>query len=640
MKKLYDQTEKKNKELCRRIRDEFEKRAEERMQFQLQWQLNINFFLGNQYCDILPEAGKIYQQDKVFLWQEREVYNHIAPIIDSRLAKLNKINPRVLVRPATNDEEDIQSAKVSTEILNSAFEKTKINEAIAQGNMWSEICGTVFYKQDWVNEKGVVLGKNQNGENISMGDVSISVCPPYEIYPDSNYVQDISFCESVIHAHIYSCADIKRIWGKEVEPMDVHSLAFDGMSLSGGFGQRAYTGALKDKTSKQSAVVLEYYKKPDKDYENGQYIVVCGSELLYRGDLPYINGENKTRKLPFAQQNSSQRPGCLWGISVVERCIPIQRSYNAVRNRKHEFLNRAAVGILAVEEGTVDVEELQENGLAPGKVIVYRQGANPPQMMHSDSIPSEFDREENTLVEEFNMISGTSDLMKQSIVPTNITSGTALNALAQQDDTRISVTADKIREAIIEISKQWLRLYKQFASQMRIDRITGENGETARIFWSNNMLTSDDVVHETENELSSSIASRKQLIFDLLSRGLFNDENGNISSRTRERILRAIGAGDWENIQDLCQIHSARAMRENLLLKNGGFVKVLDSDDHEIHISEHQKVLLSGEFEDQYGIDSETYRRFEEHIAQHRAKKEEQYSGGSDAGTLREDSNA
>ena len=44
---------------------------------------------------------------------------------------------------------------------------------------------------------------------------------------------------------------------------------------------------------------------------------------------------------------------------MVERAIPVQRAYNAVKNRKHEFLNRIAMGVLTVEDGSVDTDNLE-----------------------------------------------------------------------------------------------------------------------------------------------------------------------------------------------------------------------------------------------------------------------------------------
>lgn len=611
------------KELCAYVQREFERRSRERLTFELQWRLNINFFLGNQYCDILPEAGRLFHQEKVFSWQERETYNHIAPIVETRLAKLSKITPRVTVRPATNDEEDIQSAKVSTAILHAAFDRQDMGRLIDEGTVWSELCGTVFYQSVWNSRKGTALGMNSRGEEVREGDVQTVVCPPLEIYPDDSRVRSIEDCVSVIHARIFDCDTVEKTWHKRVEKQDVSGLTMTLTEGGGGFGERVTVGRTAGSTGENQALVLEYYEKPGTEYPNGRYIVVSGDTLLYEGDLPYENGPDGTRELPFVQQNAVERPGCLWGLSVVERCIPVQRAYNAVRNRKHEFLNRAAVGVLAVEEGTADLEDLRDNGLAPGKVLVYRQGTNPPTMMNPGSLPEEFTREEKALLEEFNLISGTSDLMRRSMVPTNVTSGIALNAIAEQDDTRLTITAGHIRDAILKISRQWLHLFKQFAGSARLDRIVGSNGEVAKMYWNANMLSSDDVIHETENELSGSLTSRKETIYELLGKGLFLEADGTLSARTKAKLLRALGMGDWENISDIGQVHIGRAQRENQMLKNGGEVRVMAADDHEIHILEHAKMLLSQEFEEAYGVSGEMHRRFEEHIAAHKAMKEE-----------------
>lgn len=607
--------EKRTKDLAEFVKSEFEKRRRQRLKYELQWRLNVNFFLGNQYCDILPEAEKIIEQDKAFSWQERQVYNHIAPIVESRLAKLNKLVPRVIVRPATGDQEDISSAEVSGKILNSAFERNGIKAILSEGNMWSELCGTVFYKQDWINSAGMFLGQNSFGKNVFEGDVNSLVCPPYEIYPDNDGAQSIERCGSVIHARVYSCKYIENLFGKEVKGEKVETL-FDS------FNQGINTAEPEER-----ALLMEYYENPTEEFVNGRYIAVCGDTLLYSGELPYINGNSGQRKIPFAQQNCITRPGCIWGISIVERCIPVQRAYNAVRNRKHEFLARAAVGILTCEEGAVDLDDLEENGLAPGKVICYRQGSNPPTIMAPGNIPDEFTREEQELLEEFNLISGTSDLMRQSVAPANVTSGTALNIIAEQDDTRIAITADRVRDCLLEISRQWLRLFKQFASSTRIERIVGKNGSVDKFCWQNNMLTSDDVIHETENELSDSVASRKQMVFDLLARGLFTENDGTMPQSTKGKILHALGMGDWENITDMSEVNSQRAKRENLLLSGGKSIEVLDADDHEMHIVEHSKLLLSQEFEEQFGMESQQRTLLEEHILIHKQKKEEQFDG-------------
>ena len=79
--------------LVKETLEDFEKRVRERKSFDSQWQLNMNFYMGNQFCDV-GYGGFVREVDREFFWQEREVFNHIAPIIDIRLSKLSKIvNP-------------------------------------------------------------------------------------------------------------------------------------------------------------------------------------------------------------------------------------------------------------------------------------------------------------------------------------------------------------------------------------------------------------------------------------------------------------------------------------------------------------------------------------------------------------------
>lgn len=87
---------------------------------------------------------------------------------------------------------------------------------------------------------------------------------------------------------------------------------------------------------------------------------------------------------------------------LVERLIPTQRAYNAIKNRKCEFLNRLSTGVLVVEDGSIDLDNIEEEGLAPGKVIVYRQGSIAPILLSQEiGITRELDEELKNLNEEF-----------------------------------------------------------------------------------------------------------------------------------------------------------------------------------------------------------------------------------------------
>lgn len=65
---------------------------------------------------------------------------------------------------------------------------------------------------------------------------------------------------------------------------------------------------------------------------------------------------------------------------LVSLLIPYQRAYNAVKNREMEHINRNSLGVLCVEDGSVDVDNICEEGINGGSVIVYRQGSSAPKL--------------------------------------------------------------------------------------------------------------------------------------------------------------------------------------------------------------------------------------------------------------------
>lgn len=559
------------------VQRDFAARQKMRRPYELAWQLNMNFVMGNQYCQISPR-GLIEQEEKYYFWQEKQVYNHIAPIVETRLARLNRVRPRPIARPFSNSDADLNSAKLATRILDSARDKTHLDEVICQATAWSEVCGTAFYKIVWD-------GATNNA------DVALSVCSPFEIYPDSNVTPTLEECTSVIHAKVYPRTEVENKWSVQLKGQTLKVYALSSTLGVGGLGYNSTVPSVTQEAKTDQVLVIERYTKPNPQYPDGRLEIVAGDTLLYVGDLPYKVGDDGARDYPFVRQTSAEQAGCFWGASIVERVIPIQRAYNAVKNRKHEFLNRLSMGVLTVEDGSVDTESLEEEGLSPGKILVYRQGAEKPSLMDAGSVPSEFSKEEDYLLQEFVTVSGVSEFARNSSTPANITSGVALQLIAEQDDIRLASSIDSVKLCIKKLAKYILRLYKQFVSQSRLMRLAEDN--TAQLFYFvGSDIGSDDVVFETENELTDTPATRRTMLMDLLNAGILYDNEGKLSQSAKAKILTMMGFGNWESAQDLAQLHISRAEKENVDIDTA---EILEVDDHALHIEEHTRFVVSGQ---------------------------------------------
>lgn len=590
------------------ITADFKKRQEARRPVELNWRLNMNFVVGNQFAQI-SSKGDIEESGKEYFWQEREVYNHIAPILETRLAKLGRVKAKAQVRPATSDDEDVASASLATKLIDAVCKENDFSSQLALANSWSEITGSAFFKVTWDAEKGHAL--DASGE-IKEGDVTITLCPPFEIFPEDIAITDIDKQSSVMHAKVLTTKEVKRIWGKDVKGGEVNVFSFDNAQVGGGFGYTASVPKIVSEKREDSVTVIEKYEAPTHEYPNGRLIIVAGDTLLYQGDMPYLNGEDGTRGYPFSKQVCIDNLTNFFGTSVVERIIPVQRAYNTVKNRKHEFMNRMAVGVMAVEDGSVDTDDLEEEGLPPGKVVVYRQGSTPPIMLSPTQVPSEFSREEEKLLNEFVMISGVSEVTTYSQVPANVASGTAISLLLEQDDTRIALTADSLRESIKRISKQVLRLYRQFAKVPRVKRITGDNGEVEIASFCAGNINSEDIVFDTISDIEDTLSARRAMVYDLLKLGLFADENGKLNASTKARLFEILGFGNWEDGRSNDEIHRKKALKENMELEKKD-VPVDVYDDHALHIAEHVRMCVSTKCVN----DKAVRDRVANHIAKH-----------------------
>ncbi len=615
-------------ELVRDVENDFNRRRSARLPYERQWELNMNYLKGNQYCD-LNLRGEIENEGADFFWQNRETFNHLAPIIETRLARFSRISPVVSVRPASDDDDDVSGAAVAEKLVSAAFERVNVAEEVRRATVWSETCGSGFYKVLWDENGGAKIGE-LNGKEVFEGDVSVFAVSPFEIFPDNLFAESFDELSSVIHARAVPVAEIKRKYGVDVLGGDtgVYSLNFTAASANAGSVAQGFTnGGISDgvplpslgknvgggSVLSDSAVVIEKYERPSEEFPNGRVITVAGGKLLYYGELPYLNGANKSRTFPFVKQNGISSAGNFFGTSVIERLIPVQRAYNAVKNRKHEFINRLSMGVMTVEDGSVDVDDLEREGIPPGKILVYRQGANAPEMMNEFSMPNDFKDEEEKLLNEFSLISGVSDVA--SSAKSSLLSGAALELLIEQDNERLLLPAEEIRKSYLEVARFTVRLYSQFSVGVRRIRYKDELSRTRVLYADGKALSSDDVYLENENELLYSQSSKRDTVFKLYESGLLFGEDKKLRPATREKVLALLGYKDLDGEKGVSRLHEEKAQKENkILLKRA--VSADEVDDDSVHVAEHVRYVLC-----EYDELSEVAReRIYAHIRLHRER--------------------
>ena len=613
------------------ILQDLEQRKTARAALDNQWRINANFLVGNQYCDFNPYSHEIEQLEPVYDWLERETFNQIAPLIDTRIANLKKINYRMKVKPRTNELDDWAKAETSTTILqylqtSSDFD-TKKNTAI----YWNELTGNCFWLSWWDKDKGekyatetiTEIGddgvESKREKAYYQGDLEYGLITPYELYPESMFKQGIEGQRSIILEQVKTKEEIYDLYGIKVKGSTVNTFELTPIVSGGGFGYENTTMTLGTRTVDDAAKVITYFEKPTKHRPNGKMVIIVDEEyLVYYGDLPYSH-------IPITQMICREVPGQFFGKSVIEDLIPRQRAYNNCLNRIHEYIKRVALQSYWVEDGSIDIEEFQEDGAAPGAILVYRRGNQPPTPIQNGNLPSEIMQERYNLKSDMEYVAGVSQLMMNGATPSGVTSGTAIENLVDIDNTRLSLTGDHIRNSVRKLAIMWLEIYKKYATTRRILNYVGKNNIGNALIWSGEDINSYDVEYLTENELLMSEDMQKQRFFDAFKMGLFTDSNGQIPERVKQRAIEFMKIGNYTEIMNLNTLQIQAAQRENVFFEQGSVPRVSDFDEHEIHIDEHMRYILQMDFQILKMKKPEYAKALEDHIRLHKqALQEEQ----------------
>ena len=611
-------------DIIQKVLEDLEKRKTERQILEQQWTLNANFLVGNQYCEINPYRGDIEQLEPVYDWLERETFNQIAPLIETRIANLRKINYMMKVKPATNELDDYAKAETSTNVLQHTQKATDFESKKNTAINWNELTGNCFFLSWWDKDKGEklaveqILEVDENGEQTNketayfQGDLDYGLITPYELYPESIFKQTIEAQRSIILEQVKTVDDIYDLYGVKVEGSNIETFELTPIGSGGGFGYENTTVTIGHRTVDNAEKVITYFERPSKHKPNGQMIIIIGDDkLVYYGDLPYS-------RIPIVQTVCIEVAGQFFGKSAIERMIPIQRAYNGCVNRIHEYIKHIAIGSYIAEEGSIDIEEYEQNGQAPGAMLVYKSGTNAPVPIPNGILPNEIMTERYNLKQDMEYAAGVSQLMVYGQTPSGVTSGKALDNLMEIDNTRLSLTGDNIRNAVKKLAIMWLEIYKRYATTHRIVNYVGGNNIGKAIIWSNQDINSYDVDYVTENELLLSEDAQKQRFFDAYNMGLFTDSNGVIPPRVKQKALEYMKCGNYSDIMSIDQLQIQAAQRENVFFENGVIPEVSDFDEHEIHIEEHLRYILQMDFQLLKNKKPEYAEALEEHLRQHK----------------------
>ncbi|MCI8331336.1 MAG: hypothetical protein HFE78_00705 [Clostridiales bacterium] len=586
---------------------ELEKRKEERRPFELQWRLNANFMAGKQLCEINPYSMQIEEMLPAYDYEERGVYNKIAPLMETRLANLKTVSFAMSVKPRTDEADDYDKAEVASKLLRYASLQGNFDHKKNMLMQWAELTGSAFLLSFWDEQKGPALAVDEEGcPSVREGEIGFTLLSPYEVYPEHLYRQGMDEQGSFIIEQVMSAKEIYDLYGIETDGREIDTVVLTPVSSL----PEDYSLRMGDTKLRASEKVITYMEKPSVKHPEGVMALIAAGRLVYYDRLPFS-------RIPLTIFRAKEAAGQFYGTSVIEELIPLQRAYNGCKNKIHDYITTLAANSFLVEEGSVDVEAMEENGTAPGTPVVYKKGYSAPVPLRHESMPGEIYVECEQLARDMEYTAGVSQLMVVGSMSAGITSGRAINSLREIDSTRMALAADNMRAGAIETAKIWLEIYKEHASGSMVLSVAGSNDFGSVLTWCADDINSYDVYFDTENELKYSPERQKEAFLSAYNMGLFTDENGRIPERFKLRAAELMRIGEYGTLMNETELQMKRAKRENSLLLTGKPPEIGEFDNDDVHIEEHRRFALQLRFDALRTKRPDLAQAFSDHIHAH-----------------------
>lgn len=471
--------------------------------------------------------------------RNRIIINLILNIYRAVVSRLAVNYPGVSVLPASSSEEDIAKAKATEQLIKYTFHADKQKDKIEKAIEWLVSCGNV----------GIQTVYDPDDKKVHMKVIS-----PYDLFFESGAVsvEDSSFI--AVRSNVRT-DDLKKAYpqfAEEIQQQSSTSKPTDPASIN--------TGAVgvydtNDPYTYNRTEIYEVY------WRDGKYAVVLNNLYLFKGKNPAFPF------MPVQHIVYSKVPDKLWGIGMIEPIIDLQNQYNKTRNLMLENVELMANPKWLVPKSA----GINSNSIrgTPGEIIFYNAAGGAPQQVSGSPIPAYVMDHLAKVQAEMMDVSGIhSTTLGRRVV--GVTSGKAIEALAQQDVSQLTQTQDSIEKAMRDMFEVETMLMKTFYTEDQLVRMFDEKGSFVY-----NSVRSTDIVDypeifiEAGSLFRDESADRDAKVMDLLQAGLIDKETA-----IRELNFKT---GSSYLMDQISSRNHAMEMLEGI--KRGGQVEIFATDD-------------------------------------------------------------
>lgn len=523
--------------------------------------------------------------------------NKILPTVQRRQARICKNDPRYEVKPDDASQDARDTARLEQEILESYWEKERVNEKRLNMMIGLQQCGHFYLGVNWDTEKGELLETpvpDEMGQPTDSmdheyeGDIDIEIVSPFEIFPDP-LATSIEDARWVIRAKVRNLEYFRMHYperGGLVKEEGAWLLSVQNeMRIQSMVGQGpAQTGV--DAQMKNAAIEIIYYEKRSKDYPNGRMVILASDVLLLDGELPV--GE-----IPLAKFDDIPITGKYYPEALVTHLRPIQDQFNRLVSKRARWTNLMLTGKWLAARGHQLQQEAMTND--SGEIVWHTPvtGAPPPSQMQVPVIPQYAYTEEDRLNNMFYDIAGEGEVSR-GILPSAGIPAIGMELLLEQDQTRIGAETAQHEYAFGRLGKLILMYVEKFVTNDRLLKLSDPTEQyIVKKFRGEDLKSCHDVTVIKGSLAPSSTAVNRNNVMNLYTSGLLGDPG---DPQVKSKVLRDLEYGDTRTIWIDQSIDMAQIKQSLQMIEEGLIPEVSEFDNHTLHLQEKNRYRKTDKF--------------------------------------------
>lgn len=585
--------------------------------------LNNEYILGNQNKKINKVTLQIEEKKMPpTIYMERKIFNRMLPLYLTRNGILSNNMPIPGFKPSDNSSKRVYDAVQGNRFINNFMTDINFKQLYEKIIRVADIYGLCWIKTgiDWSQGDDITkiplkstddFGREVAGEYIiKEGRPFIEVCPLDEVFPDSVYAEDMSKINELVHRRVFPLSIIKSKFGFDAKAEPIEQRYLLSYPEYNDLYRRIAGGP-------EYAYVYEYYKRADSMYPHGRYTICINDKVIYDGPLPFENGPNGTRLIPFDIVKLQGVPSHLFGITVYAQIIPIQDTYNSIKNRYLEYVNHIAIGQMYIWENSLVNKSLFNT--TPGRLIELKRNAKKPEPVIKDKLGAEFINYLKTLEEDMLVTAGISQLTAFGQSRSNVRTDGVADKITESDENKLTNAIENISAAIISVFKKVIyaekerekileNLPEQFKTSIRdcyISKYKLSNIDAEQL-----TIVNRDFLRQSDQRLDKKLQQAVEL-------GLYNPQN-NLSYVSKIEWLDALKCDYLKDTLDPVEraTHDLISEEHNAFLE-GHDAEVEEWHIHAQHIYEHNLFRMSPEVRQLRYTDADKYAAIQQAIDAH-----------------------